>query len=541
MSKRRPISVIISLIVLLLSSSIVFAQSTSGLEQFSIWVVDGSNNPLPGAQILFQQTSQDFMFSTGWRWEGESTPPDLIERIHEMGFNTGHILAFYEWEGVQPEEDVFHWQGLDHAFNTFGTTRPVEIEFPHYQHLYVSLGPSLGEPAAAPGWVNTEHLDSFQRQYGEYLRQLLTRYRGRVAVYTVFGELEGTAHGLSLEETIDWAKWETALIREIDPDVVILIQVGDTHWYFPNAQEISIKYRTLMPKWRIMELLIDGGVDFDGFAVETHYSMAAPGDWQQLKDAVESLTAYDKYIYIWETFYPSEYNPCVYFNWQDFALTPKETPAVWPYSPGTYTEQWQQDQLVNTLRTLVENDRVLGYNYGTLAGADLLDGPTTAPSVGFSQDLCSQPSTIKLGLLRSDLSPKPGFIAIREYWQSLFTSGKVTTDTNGEAVFSGRAGEYEITVRAEGYEKTRTQVHVRNFDGNTIQLKLQPLTIDDVDAAWQQAAQESNTPVSMSSVIDSAEVHLEKIGDNWVALLIGGIACTIALAVLVLRNKWKAK
>ena len=495
MNRRTPSCVVISVIAVTLFSSLASAPFPNRQEQITIQVVDTDNNPLPGVIISYQQTSQDFMFSTGWRWHGESTPPELIERVNEIGFNTGHILAFYEWEGVQPEEDVFHWQGLDHAFDTFGTTLPPDDTFPHFQHRYVSLGPSFGELSAAPGWANPDDLDAFQRQYDGYLRQFLARYRGRVNAYSVFGELEGTAYGLSVEETIAWAKWETGLIREIDPEAVILIQVGDTHWYFPDRMEIQLEHVILRPKWRIMEMLIDGEVDFDGFAVETHYSMAAPGDWRQLKEAVEALTAYGKYIYIWESSYPSDYNPCVYFNWQERALTPKQIPAKWPYPPETYTEAWQQDQLVNTLRTLVENDRVLGYNYGTLAGANFVDGPTNAPGVGFGEDLCDQPSTIDLGLVLSDFSPKPGFTALRDYWRSLFVSGQVTTDASGEAVFSGMAGEYEITVFVDGREQQTTGIHVDRSSGNTIQLIVQPQATDTEEEVEEEATQEFHTPV----------------------------------------------
>jgi len=108
---RRIHQVTLAVIVVTLFSSAVFALSPNGQGQITIQVVDTANNPVPGATISYRQTSQDFMFSTGWRWHGESTPPELIERMNEIGFNTGHILPFYEWEGVQPEEDVFHWQG----------------------------------------------------------------------------------------------------------------------------------------------------------------------------------------------------------------------------------------------------------------------------------------------------------------------------------------------------------------------------------------------------------------------------------------------
>ncbi|MDY6878185.1 MAG: Ig-like domain-containing protein [Chloroflexota bacterium] len=548
MNKRIRSRVAIPVIAVILFSSLAFAPSSNRQVQITIQVVDADNNPVPGATISYRQTSQDFMFSTGWRWGGESTPPELTERIDEIGFNTGHILAFYEWEGVQPEEDVFHWQGLDHAFDTFGTTRPVDEELPNFRHRYVSLGPSFGELSAAPGWVNTDDLDTFQRQYGEYLRQFLTRYRGRVNAYSVLGELEGSAHGLSVEETISWAKWQTGLIREIDPEAVILIQVGDTHWYFPDATEIQIEQATFMPKWCIMETLTDGGVDFDGFAVETHYSMAAPGDWRQLKEAVETLTAYDKYIYIWESFYPSGYNPCVYFNWQELALTPKQVPAEWPYSPETYTESWQQDQLVNTLRTLVENGRVLGYNYGTLAGASFVDGPTSAPDVGFGEDLCDQPSTINLGLVHSDLSPKPGFTALRDYWQSLFASGEMVTDAGGEVVLSGMAGEYEIAVFADGCEQQAIRIHVDESGGNTIQLVVQPQAIAAGEEVEEGTAQEFNTPVISSPTVEPTAGLPEKgtgeaddYGYFLFLLIIPVFICGAVLFVVALWKKRGAK
>ena len=534
-SRRHQRRLTLAAITIALFSSTVLALSPNGQEQVTIQVVNAANAPVPGATISYRQTSQDFMFSTGWRWHGESTPPELIERMNEIGFNTGHILAFYEWEGVQPEEDVFDWQGLDHAFDTFGTARPVEEEFPRFRHRYVSLGPPFGELSAAPDWVNTDDPDSFQRQYGTYLQEFLMRYRGRANVYSVFGELEGTAYGLSIEETVAWAKWETDLIREIDSEAMILIQVGDTHWYFPDTTEIQIENATFMPKWRIMEMLADGGVDFDGFAIETHYSMAAPGDWHQLEEAVELLTAYDKYVYIWETFYPSEHNPCVYFNWQERALTPRQTPAEWPYPPETYTEAWQRDQLVNTLRALVENGRVLGYNYGTLAGADFVDSPTDAPSVGFGQDLCDQPSTIKLGLLRSDLSPKPGFVALRDYWWSLFASDEMTTDTNGKVVFSGMAGEYEITVLADGYEQQTTQIHVGRSGGNRVQLVLQPHATTDEEEVEATIP----FPTTEPTVVHPEEA-LHEASDNWyipLLILVIVLACGAALLAITLRGK----
>lgn len=510
-----------------------------------IKVVDQDNSPIQGAIINYKQTSLDFMFSTGWRWQGDTTPPELINKINEIGFNTGHILAFYEWEGVQPEQGIYHWQGLDHAFDTFGTTLPAEDTFPHYRHRYVSLGPSFGQLSAAPGWVDIDNLYEFREQYGDYLQEFLIRYRGRVKVYSVFGELEGAAYGLSIEETIAWAKWQTDLIREIDPEAMILIQVGDMHWYFPDEVEIQIEQNTFMPKWRILEMLMAAGVDFDGLAVEAHYSMATPGDWHQFIEAIELLTASGKYLYIWEIYYPSCYNPCLYFNWQDRALTPKQMPAEWPYPPDTYTEAWQKDQVENTLHSLIENDRVLGINYGTLAGANLMDGLTNTPGVGFGQDLCSQPSIINLGLLHSDFSPKPSFMALRDYWWSLFANGEVETDADGEAAISGLPGEYELTIVADGYEQQRTDININKNASGPLGLVIRLKGSDVEEQVSGKTTPDSNSlkPTSLANatqtgLVNETESQAEK---DWRIFILPLIIILAAGGAMLALNVWEKR
>ncbi len=455
----------------------------------AVQLVGPGGQPIGGANLQFTQISQDFMFSTGWRWRGDQVSHELVDRFNEIGFNTGHLLLYYMWEGAQPTEEEFDWTEIDHAMDTFGTTLPPD-ELPNLRHRYVVLGPPFGQLGVGPDWVETDDLATFQEQYGAFLMGFLERYRHRLDIYVVLHELEGTLSGLSKEETLDWIRWQIGLIRAADPESVVLIQTGDTHWYFPGEDEIDIGEFTTMPKTVLMEWLIENEVDFDGLAVETHYSMAAPGDWHQMDEAIRSLTDYGKYIYVWEVYYPSQYEPCLFFNWMDRALTPEIFPAQWPLSPETYTEAWQADQVLHSLQALMANPYVLGINYGTLAGADFVDGYTDSPGFGFGRNLCDERHETHLGLLREDYSPKPGFISLRDYWHSLFSQGSLTSDDQGLVEWAGMPGEYQITVTASGYQDYSAVIDVDRVSGTGHRIELEPVS----EAAGQPlGAQEAGT------------------------------------------------
>jgi hypothetical protein len=452
-------------------------------------VIDPGSRSIPGATLHYEQVSQDFMFSTGWRWRGDRVSPQLLDRFNEIGFNTGHLLLFYMWEGAEPSEGVFNWAEIDHAVETFGTTLPQE-ELPHLQHHYVVLGPAFGQLSAAPDWVDTKDLSVFQEQYGAFLQNFLERYRDRLEIYAVLHELEGTASGLSKDETLDWIEWQTHLTRETDPGAIILVQTGDTHWYFPDKDEIDIGEAIAMPKVELMEWLIENGIDFDGFAVETHYSMAAPGDWHQMEEAIRSLTSFGKFVYIWESYYPSRYDPCLYFNWMDRALTSKTVPAEWPFAPDTYSEEWQEEQVTQSMNALMANPNVLGWNYGTLAGADFVDGFSDSPGFGFGQNLCDQRVETNLGLIHMDFTPKPAYIALRDYWISLFSTGELKTNEEGKVEWIGMPGEYQINVRADGFAPRSMTFHAKQGHVNTFQIELQPSATrsEDLEASRTAAA-----------------------------------------------------
>ena len=245
---------------------------------------------------------------------------------------------------------------------------------------------------------------------------------------------------------MEWAIWQTNLIRKLDPSAKIFIQTGDTRYFLrPGPQTIHEERKaiTYMPEWMIMEALMQANVDFDGIAIESHHGTKDPGDWHQLEERIKNLTSYGREVFVWEIWYPSDYDPNVYFDWKSSVELTQHTPFQWPHSSETYTREWQRNQIESIMRMLVENPHVTGVSWFVL-----VDG---------YHDWGNASS----GLIDSSLVPKPSYNALRSYWWSLFTQGRTSTDARGEAIFQGMAGEYDLTINSEDHEGRTLSIRVR--------------------------------------------------------------------------------
>jgi len=429
-------------------------------KQIAIKAVDQDGSPLAGASITYNQTSLDFLFGTEWAWWYSDFPQmqnkaRVVKMLDELGMNTWCLYLYHEWAGVEPLEGEFHWSRFDHLFETRGSGRD-DVNLTHMTHVQVRAGPPFGDLNVAPDWVDTRNLTRFRRQYGDYLERFAERYRGRVDLHLVFGELEGALPHRTLDETLEWARWETSIIRRSDPGAEIMIQTGDMRYFMREMPRETWTFNgvTHLPEWMILEALIDGGVDFDGVAVESHHGTKDPGDWHLLKERIENLTAYGKDVFVWEIWYPSAYDPNVYFDWRPSEELPQQPPYRWPHSADTYTVEWQRDQTLNTMKMLVENPRVIGVSWFVFIDGHLDWGNASS------------------GLVDKNLAPKPSYLSLRDHWRSLFTRGKTAADPRGEATFQGMPGAYTISVDAEGHVANTTRIRVQD-GANTYVVSLQ--------------------------------------------------------------------
>jgi hypothetical protein len=334
-----------------------------------------------------------FMFSVdevGHREKlGDSYVQELKDSLSEtMTFDA----AGYRWGDFEPVDDDFDWDELDDFIRDNSD-----------KHIALRVGPPFealgggdfkigGE--GTPSWLeNRLSNPSLRSEYGEFLSALANRYKGNLDMWWVGEEVNLGGDGLSWEEQKDWVKWQVELIREADTITNIAISFGS--W---------ANYHEAIPPNAIHEIdgaqeLISNGVDFDCLAIEYHYGTLQDGGIDDLRKALSELESVGKKIFIWEVFYPggtdSEYED----NWD------------WEYPPeGGYNEEWQAEQLYETLKLAYEDSMIIGINIFhfqeiTYDGIDPTDW-----EAGWR---------CHAGLVKNDGTPKEAYVRVRYYWREV--------------------------------------------------------------------------------------------------------------------------
>ena len=106
-----------------------------------------------------------------------------------------------------------------------------------------------------------------------------------------------------------------------------------------------------------------------------------------------------KEIFIWEVFYPGGTDSNHQDNWD------------WRYPPeGGYTEEWQAEQLYETLKMAYEMPQVIGINILHFQEITYSD---TEPDNWEAGWRCYA------GLVRADGTPKEAYFRIRNYWNEI--------------------------------------------------------------------------------------------------------------------------
>jgi len=327
----------------------------------------------------------DFMLHDG---EGPNAGGEFSK---ELGTNTIPIYLD-DWSRFEPEDDQWDWNG---AF-------PDNIN--EYGHSMLRIGilhVLAWNPASIPQWVNKSDLDGkFKEEYGEFVTEAVRQAKKSgisVDIYLVELESNFAGHEIEGDERtnawiIGWIKWETELIRSIDPDARIVIPLTPTEFRqkesLDNANDSG---KILLADF--VERMTEANVSFDGFGFNIASGFYDKvDDWKDLEAALEKWSAIDKQIFVWAMGYPAD-------NIDNLAFS-------YPRAGG-YSEEWQREQYANSLRILLENFKVIGVSI------DLYDYQEPG-----------WPAPIHWGLVGGDrteprtLFKRQSFDAVKEYWSN---------------------------------------------------------------------------------------------------------------------------
>ena len=297
----------------------------------------------------------------------------------ELGINTIPIYLD-DWSKLEPADDRWDW---DDAF-------PDNTD--EYLHSMLRIGilhVLAWNPTSIPAWVNKNDIDgTFKEEYGEFVTEAVRQAKIRnisVDIYLVELESNFAGHEIGNKQItnawiIDWIKWETELIKSTDLDAKIVIPLTPSEFRPKESLDNTGDLGKILVT-DFVKRMIEANVSFDAFGFNIASGFYDKIDeWGDLKTTLDKWSSIDKEIFVWAMGYPADNADNLYFNY--------------PRSEG-YSEEWQKEQYLNSLRILLENPKVIGvsidvydyqeYGHATPVHWGLIGGDRTRPETLFKR------------------------------------------------------------------------------------------------------------------------------------------------------------
>lgn len=335
------------------------------------------------------------MFHVDEVGHGQYMTEDVKTLKNELNENMDWTAPHYFWNQLEPTNDIYNWDELD----TFIITSQNK-----YRVLFVGPGfVQTGDDdfymtGEIPLWLTNRYSNpQLKEEYGELLQEIVSRYKDDIYMWWIGGEvnLGGNEQAFSWTMWKDWLKWQINLMRAVDPDAKIAISFGS--W---------TDYHEQMPFNAIYEIdganeLINEGINFDVIAIEYHYGSRQNGDLNNFKQALADLKTVGKKFFIWEVYYPGGTDSNYQSDWG------------WAYPPlEGYTEEWQANQLYETLKIAYEDNQIIGINMFHLLEVTYNEYDPSDSEAGWR---CFA------GLIKSDGTPKQAYYRVRDYWNEILS------------------------------------------------------------------------------------------------------------------------
>jgi len=439
-------------------------------QEITLTFTDEQGMPLSNEEVRFEQKDLDFLFSIEY---GGLEPEMFADEGYaglfwNLGVNAFQLSPYHLWSMFEPEDDDFRWwveyappsfcpeildgesdtcpqESLDNPIYNYKLSderKPfingiawVGMYFYEYENLCMNRNPYF---------LDCRDIDGqYRAEYEEFLTAFVEHYKDQISLYRLglesnWGEFTGSAQDKDMQWTADWIKMQCDIIKHIDPESLISVDLLDFRSR-PEAeqhfQDITASFRSRgikslpMLEDEFVELLIDKDIQFDVIGIELHPGYMITFEYAEAELAL--LETFGKPIYVWENFVPSGGD-------DNIALDSCTRNGTCP--PEGYSEEYQAQSVLRFMQMLIEeHPSVIGFEYlGFRDNRDLLE---PLPS-SREPDVC-----LTHGWVTENAEPKLVYETVRDYWFGLFTNGKSMTDENGHIHFEAIPGWFNISIQ----------------------------------------------------------------------------------------------
>lgn len=331
------------------------------------------------------------------------------ERIRAAVVSNFDILAMpMPWRSLAPAEGEYRWDLVDNW-----------AEWAQKCRMPIIAGPVVCfDPSVLPDWVYIwEHdYETVRDLLYEHTERVVNRYKNSVNIWNVVSGLHVNNHfTFNFDQLMELTRMCAMLVKKIQPTAKVLVEIRQ-----PFGEYFSSNTRSI-PPMMYADLLIQGAVNMDGFAIKMLMGQALPGqftrDLMQISTMLDQFSLFGKPLYI-TLASPSE------------PVTSMMLPAVNPNEPvdpdcGYWRKPWSQ---------LVQSRWLEAVYYVTLSKPyvetviwhEMVDHPYAELPLA--------------GLVSEDLQPKTAFRRMVGFRRSLLTKSPSVLGGASNGQLSGSAG-----------------------------------------------------------------------------------------------------
>lgn len=387
-----------------------------------IRVIDADKKARKGATVEFHQRDHAFHYGANLFMLDEFECEEKNERYRELfkdAFNLA-TLPFY-WCDLEPEEDKPRYAKNSRKIYR----RPAPDLCLEYCEQY-GVEPKvhcLNYDSWSPDWLKYASTYEIKKKLVKRFQELSQRYAEKIPSWEVTNE---TLHQWDVKQTDffyedDNVEWSFRLAEREFPYNKLIINEADP-WGFRYPETNRNTY------YMQIERLLRQNIRVDSIGMQFHSFLPRENEKELLDNRYDPIFLYN-----------------VLDNFARLGLPIQITEMTIPaYSSGA-EDQAIQAELIRCLYSIFFSHPAME----AIIYWNLPDGYAAFAPLG---DLKTGENYYQGGLLNFDLSCKPAYQVIRDLFSKEWrTDGRTCTNDNGEAMFRGFYGAYDLMICADGH------------------------------------------------------------------------------------------
>ena len=409
-----------------------------------IVVVDEKGKRIPNFKTQYTQKSHDFAFCGGtvggWYFDNFDYK-EILKACSKAGFEYMHIeLTWNLMADDVSERDWLYYEISDAALKSL-----------------VADGGLIWLGGFIPEVVKGSSFTKFNKLAQKFVHNIVLHYKDKIWLWNIFNEPEQAvweSKKLNVISNLNENKLISLLTnlykagKRADPRSCLYFNLGWIAWPAFNARTIPIS--SIPYGLKLDDKLKKKGIEYDALGLEIYYATASPPiDMLRLSQILNYYSLAGRPYFISEVWLPS--GPLKKSDKKYYAPGCGKIPK-W-YWHGL-SEKIQADYARYLYTLAFSKPECLGIIW--LATWD-------DPNNSFAN----------VGLFDKYLKPKKAFFKLRNLLREWTIKGKGIGTANGEFVFKGFAGEYDMQINSPGYKSMTTNIHVKEGKKNTFRIQLE--------------------------------------------------------------------